>query len=1236
MTKQLSQRSRLVMSGIAGWALTAGLVSLAAVPAHAAEPITIDGMNIDSGGTAVVNDIEREAIAPGLIHVSYDRLDAGGWQQIDVLQAELSEETVKMKYLSPETVAGNGGTVTEMVERENAVAGVNLDRFDINNSWAAAGWGIADGEIVKSGNPDATASVGVTSDGLGALVDLVLEGSVTFDDDTTVSITGINVYAMDTSGVALYNSQWGEFSRARALATPDAGVEVQIGADGVVTAVAETVGAGAIADGTQVLVAADGTAAAARLLQLQAGDSAEIAYGVRDDALDIEEAGGAWHRLLTDGEVVDNGQGGHFTTENPRTMIGFDDDRRTAYFVVAGGRSSTADGMVFSEMSALMRDLGAEDAISADGGGSSQMNARLPGDSATSIMNSPSDGYERRDANGLGFTLAQAGSGQLDDIIVDADATGDDAHRVFPGLHRELTATGVDETLSTVDGGTFSWTDDAETVAVEAVDGNHARVLGGAEGPATVTATSGAVASEFEVTVLNELERLTASDSVLSLTGLDDSANLHLTGHDVEGFEAPVEPVDVTVTASREGVVNITDAGDGGFLLTPAVASGGVTLTFAVGDASVQVAVTVGIEERLIINMDEVVSDAWRVTGARATYSVAAGEGRDGGTAARLTYDFTQSTATRTANTRPAVGHPGYEIPGQPGMLKVWVKGSTTSGANAMTYLAYSDATGAFKYVYSSAPQGTEWQQISYPIPAGTAYPIRLQMLSAYETSAANLPAGDMWFDDPVAEVAPEVELPVAGSVTDDTIVADGQTDADPLRVAVMSDAQFVARDPESGQAQGAREALREVVAAKPDVLYINGDLVDEASPEDFVLAKRILDEELANVDFPWTYVPGNHEVMGGAIENFESAFGDTYTSRDIDGTRFITLNTANGNLSSDYAQLPFLRDRLEEAASDESLTGVVVLQHMPIDDPLVTKASQLTDRQDAGLEQDWMEDFRSESGKSIAMVNSHVGVFHSATSDNIPYVINGNSGKDPAASEFGSFTGWTMLGIDPASGDWRNDGKTLADDNSAWFAAEVQTRVESISVTPPESFLEAGEEVTLDPTLLQDDTRRVAVAWPMSYAWTGSSSVHIGAVADAPADAIAALDPRTHRLTALRNGSGDATLTINGVSETVSFSVGAPAPELDVTASVATRTLAGKQYVSVIATNNETTPVDITIDTAYGSKKFTAVQPGKSASVSINSRLTTLPAGEATVTSTGVIDGESVTTVTTASYPAS
>src|SRR5690606_386671 len=107
-----------------------------------------------------------------------------------------------------------------------------------------------------------------------------------------------------------------------------------------------------------------------------------------------------------------------------------------------------------------------------------------------------------------------------------------------------------------------------------------------------------------------------------------------------------------------------------------------------------------------------------------------------------------------------------------------------------------------------------------------------------------------------------------------------------PLRVAVMSDAQFVARDPESGAVQGAREALAEIVAADPDLLVINGDLVDEAAPEDFDLAREVLDEGLADADFPWYYLPGNHEVMGGSIENFEAEFGERTHVVDVPDPR--------------------------------------------------------------------------------------------------------------------------------------------------------------------------------------------------------------------------------------------------------------------------------------------------------------------------------------------------------------
>ena len=85
----------------------------------------------------------------------------------------------------------------------------------------------------------------------------------------------------------------------------------------------------------------------------------------------------------------------------------------------------------------------------------------------------------------------------------------------------------------------------------------------------------------------------------------------------------------------------------------------------------------------------------------------------------------------------------------------------------------------------------------------------------------------------------------------------------------------------------------------------------------------------------------------------------------------------------------------------------------------------------------------------------------------------------------------------------------------------------------------------------------------------------------------------------------------------------------------VTPRMLGSKVHLSVSATNDDTVPVDVVITTAYGSKTFKNVKPGKSVAVSINSRSGAVPAGEATVSVTGSVGAESVTETKTVSYEA-
>ncbi|MFD6446236.1 phosphodiester glycosidase family protein [Promicromonospora sp. NPDC060204] len=1130
-------------------------------------------LRLDDDGDAIVTRREERRIAPGLELTRFARLGEDGWLSGKVLVADLGATgadgrvprgTVRVGYVGAEHVADTA-PVSEMASSRGAIAAINGDYFDINNSGAALGASIDDGTLVKSASPGRERSVAFGSDGVGRLAQIFLEGSVSWAAGsgsapagdtgarTELPVSGLNVTALPQGGVAVFDAGWGDFTRARPLAAGEQGVEVTVDADGTVTAVGRP-GDGQLPDGTRAVVARPGAAADA-LAALRPGDRVDLAYGVRADAGDVAVAigGGPEDPLLEDGEVT-SATGDHVELRHPRTAVGFDAAGTRAYFVVVDGRQTHSIGMNLYELGELMAQLGADDAINLDGGGSSEMVARLPGDAANTILNSPSDGYERSDANGLGLYVP-AGSGRVAAYDVRTTVPADDADRVFPGLHRTLTGKGYDDTMGPVATEPSSW---------RARDGRVASVRDGVvtgrrTGSTTVTAASltrfGLATGTTEVEVLGDLVRTGVDTPVIGLEDADATAPLVLTGYDARGFSAPIEARDVTVTATepgeprlagvratREPVAELVPQADGSFEVRALAAVGGTTFELSVPGLdgtylTTEVAVTVSLEEDVVADFADAAS--WTSANDRAPGgSLAAAAGHDGAAGLRMTYDFTRSTATRGQYAvLPEAAAGGRELPGAPRAVTMWVDGD---GHGAWLRLQVRQGDGVVTQLDGPEVTWTGWRQVTFPVPDGVAFPLKLQRVRALETTAGEQYTGTLTLSAIAAQVPPAVDAPEAPRVEDPVVAADGATDDAPLRVAVLSDAQFVARDPESGAVAGARDALREIVADDPDLLVINGDLVDEAAPEDFDLARRVLTEELADADFPWYYLPGNHEVMGGSIANFEEEFGERTRVLDVPTpgrtggtTRLVMLDSSSGRLGTDFAQVQMLREALDDAATDRAVTGVLVFAHHPLDDPLPTKASQLTDRLEADTLRGWFEDFEETSGKSIASVGSHVGVFHASTQDGVPYLVNGNSGKGPASTPAdGGFTGWSMLGVHPASGkvSGPSGGGRSTD---PWLAWEVNTRAEQVTVSGPES-LEVGGTAVVSAVVVQDGTREVPVAWPVSARWGGSDVCVTdergrAALRDCSRHAVVALDPATHALTALRAGRATVTVTVNG-----------------------------------------------------------------------------------------------------------
>lgn len=1064
-----------------------------------------------------IETYQRERpVAPGVTLRSFDRYGpdgftgTAGWLQADSLSVDLTKGTT-VDYLFPGQVA-KGEALSAQASRAGAVAAVNGDFFDINNSTAPEGVGIKSGELIESPDTDPTwhrSAAIFTPDGIGAIGEVFFEGHIALPSGQ-VALAGVNKPFLDTNGIEAFTPLWGTYCRCRATQGAAQVTEVEV-VDNHVTAIRPHAGDGPIPTGGLILVGRD--AGAATLAALHVGDQVSVDYQARTEQGQRIKAAINGRQLLVINGVSQKASQGNNVPAAPRTAVGFSQNGRKMFLLSADGRQPAfADGLGLDELATMMVELGAYHAVNLDGGGSSTILAREPGSATPQVENHPSDGGERPVPNGLAL-FAPQGSGQLKGFWVKtaldpARASGSSTvasartDRVFPGLTRTLAAAGYDETFGPA-AATPRWrTSSTRIGTVDQAGVFHASN----PGTTTATASRGAIQGKLDLIVLKPLARLESTSKQVALNGPSDAVTVGIVGYDRDGFGAPIEPADVHLTYDRT-LLDITPAANGQFTITGKQPSGSALVTVEAGGVRTILPVTVGLEEVTVADFDN--PTGWQFFGERAPGAITPVPGRTGG-GLRLTYDFTQTTQIRTGG---ALAPAGLKIPGQPRALRLWVN---STGKGEWASLQVWDGNGTLLPAFRAGfLTFTGWRQLEFTVPPGTVYPLTLRRFYNAETRADAQYQGDVIIDQLTAMVPPSIDVPRETTAHDPVIVQDGTIAGAGWRFAVMSDAQFVARDPDSDIVRNARRTLREIKAAHPDFLIINGDLVDEATPADFALAKRILDEELAG-QLTYYYVPGNHERIDNSVNNFRAVFGDTERIFDHNGTRFITVDTSGISIrASDWTQLRTLRAELDKAARDRNVRNVVLVEHVPPRDPTPARASELSDRKEAATIESWLGDFQSRSGKHAAFIGAHVGTFHASHVDGVPYFINGNSGKNPATTpDDGGFTGWSLWGVETCT---------------SWLATEVRPHVDTLAITAPQT-LPAGQSATITASLAQG-ARTVPVAYPVTADWSASPNVHIGATGARPWHT-ATFDPATGQLTALRPATVTIAVTVNGVTQ--------------------------------------------------------------------------------------------------------
>jgi exopolysaccharide biosynthesis protein len=836
------------------WITAAVLAAtLTAPPANAQAPVG-DAIDVDSGASH---------IAPGIALESFDRWEDQGWIRGDAATIDLAD--AHAEYLSPGSVAAASTVREQLNDVDNPVLAFNADFFDINDTGGAEGVAIADGDLVKSAAAGSSNVIGFHTDGTAAIQSIGFTGTAT-TAAAVLDLYGLNTTALPANRIGVYNADWGDASRARVADGATALTEVTI-VDGAVTAVTDAPQAGPIAADATVLFGRE--AGAQALAQLQVGDEVAVDYAAVPQGELPETAVSGRQILLQDGAIVPHAD----QARHPRTAVGVSEDGRRLYVLTVDGRQAASGGYTLEETAEQLLAMGAHSALNLDGGGSSTLIARAPGTNDLVTVNSPSDATERAVGNGLAFTVP-AGDGEPAGFALAPQAPfnpgaidGADYDRVFPGLTRPLAVAAFDDAYGpaaadphwTTSPSRLGWVDDDAIF--------HAR---NRSGTATVTAKDGGAEGSTALQVLGPLAALEPSRRLVSIADIGETASFQLNGADAQGFTAPINPGDIDLAYDGDLFAMEPD-GLGGFKVT-AKAAGSGTVELHVNGHATALAVTVGLEEQTVADFGDAAQ--WTFSTARATGSMAPAEGHDGAGLA-LTYDFTQSTATRAAYARPPASIP---VAGQPQRFGMWAH---AEGDGEWPSLHLKDANGTDVVLRGAHLTEPGWTRLEFDVPAGVAYPVSVYRFYVAETRATASYQGSVTISDLVAYTAPEVAIPTAEPAADPLVA--GDLDGADWTFAVMSDAQFTAENPDSAIVASARRTLREIKDSGAEFLLINGDLVDECESDDLALAERILDEELGD-ELDWLYVPGNHEAMGCKVADWSAVFGPAYRTFDRGG----------------------------------------------------------------------------------------------------------------------------------------------------------------------------------------------------------------------------------------------------------------------------------------------------------------------------------------------------------------
>jgi hypothetical protein len=390
--------------------MAAALTLIASAPEPPPPPPTPE-----QGIEHVLRELRPEVVlAPGVARRDFTTTAAADEVEGDVVEVDLGDPAVRTDLLTPGTVADRA-PLEAMANRSGTVAAINGDFFDIERTNAPAGPAVQGGRPLKAAVPpergmgpvvpgakiDHVFTVGV--DRIGRIDQLRLEAAA-HGPSSSIPLVALNQYAVPVDGVGIFTSDWGDVDRSQTLCgsivdrnAPCAVEQAEVVLrNGAVVQVARPIG-GPVPPGDLILTGRDLGAAA--LSSLRIGDRVDVEYALVPASGAAPQFAVGGSPILFDGVPV---AGLDDSKREPRSAVGVSADGRRMWMLTVDGRQSDSVGVTLRELASLLREMGVDDALNLDGGGSSTLVHREPDESEVTIVNDPAGSAPRMVPNGIG------------------------------------------------------------------------------------------------------------------------------------------------------------------------------------------------------------------------------------------------------------------------------------------------------------------------------------------------------------------------------------------------------------------------------------------------------------------------------------------------------------------------------------------------------------------------------------------------------------------------------------------------------------------------------------------------------------------------------------------------------------------------------------------------------------------------------------------------------------------